>query len=59
MDTDTTLSPGETSDLQRLAGIMLPASDEYAVPPADDAIIFADILGSLGRDTADRADGLG
>jgi hypothetical protein len=45
-----TLSPTETRRLQRLAGIMIPASDEYAVPAADDALIFADILRSLGRD---------
>jgi hypothetical protein len=47
------LSPAETHDLQRLVGLMLPASDEYAVPAADDAVIFADILASLDRDLAD------
>ena len=29
---------------------MIPASTEFAVPGADDATIFADILHSLGRD---------
>ena len=29
---------------------MIPASEEFAVPGADDAAIFADIVGSLGRD---------
>jgi hypothetical protein len=51
--TDTDLSPAETRDLQRLAGLMIPASDEYAVPAAADPIIFADILNSLGRDLDD------
>lgn len=46
------LSPAEARDLQRIAGMMIPASDEYDVPSADDPTIFADILRSLGRDTA-------
>jgi hypothetical protein len=50
---DFILSPGETRDLERLAGMMIPASGEYAVPAADDPLIFADILRSLGRDVAD------
>jgi hypothetical protein len=29
---------------------MIPASAEYGVPGADDETIFADIIGSLGRD---------
>jgi hypothetical protein len=55
METSATLSltPTETRDLQRLAGMMIPASDEYAVPAADDTVIFADILASLSRDLAD------
>lgn len=40
----------EVRDLRRLAGIMLPASAEHAVPAADDEVIFADIIRSLGRD---------
>lgn len=31
---------------------MIPASEEFGVPGADDAAIFADIVGSLGRDHA-------
>jgi hypothetical protein len=31
--------------------MMIPASAEFAVPGADDAVIFADILGTMGRDT--------
>src|SRR5262249_6016773 len=34
----------------RLAGFMVPASAEYGVPGADDEMIFADIVRSLGRD---------
>ncbi|HEY1796123.1 MAG TPA: hypothetical protein VGG57_08385 [Stellaceae bacterium] len=48
-----TLSPAETRDLQRLLGIMIPASGEYGIPAANDPIIFADILASLGRDLAE------
>lgn len=49
---DATLSPGEIRDLQRIAGMMIPASEEYGVPGADDLDIFADIVRSLGRDAA-------
>jgi hypothetical protein len=51
--TDTTLSPPQTRDLQLLVGLMIPASDEYGIPAANDPIIFADILASLGRDLGD------
>ena len=44
------LSPEQRRDLRRLAGLMIPASDEFAVPGADDGAIFDDILRSLGRD---------
>jgi hypothetical protein len=44
------LTPTEWRDLRRLAGFMVPASDEYGVPGADDPTIFADIVRSLGRD---------
>ena len=51
--TAETLSPSETNDLRRIAGLMLPASAEYKVPAADDPVIFADIVKSLGRDFAE------
>jgi len=51
MDSDA-LTDNEIDDLRCVAGLMVPASDEYGVPGADDAIIFTDILGSLGRDVA-------
>ncbi len=55
--TPTTTEPGlsseEIRDLRCVAGMMVPASDEYHVPGADDDVIFADILASLGRDLGD------
>ena len=47
------LSEAETQALHRIAGIMIPASETYDLPGADDPAIFADIVQSLGRDTAD------
>ncbi len=47
---ETDLSPAQRQDLRALAGLMIPASKEFAVPGADDAAIFDDILRSLGRD---------
>jgi hypothetical protein len=44
------LTSAEFRDLRRLAGIMVPVSEEYGVPGADDEVIFADIVRSLGRD---------
>jgi hypothetical protein len=50
-DPETALSAAQSQDLRRIAGVMIPASEEFAVPGADDAAIFADIVRSLGRDT--------
>jgi hypothetical protein len=36
--------------LRILVGMMIPAGDEHGIPGADDAAIFADIVGTLGRD---------
>ena len=46
------LTPAESRDLRCVAGMMIPASAEFGVPGADDATIFADIIGTMGRDTA-------
>ncbi len=46
------LDPAEHRALQRVAAAMVPASAEFGVPAADDPLIFADIVRSLGRDTA-------
>jgi hypothetical protein len=40
----------ESRDLRCIAGMMIPASAEFGVPGADDAAIFADIAGTIGRD---------
>jgi hypothetical protein len=47
------LSAAEARILRRAAGIIIPASEAFGVPGADDPAIFADIVRSLGRDTAD------
>jgi hypothetical protein len=46
------LTPAQQNDLLTVAGMIVPASDEYKVPGADDAAIQADMLKTLGRDTA-------
>jgi hypothetical protein len=46
-----TLTQGQRNDLRTVAAMIIPASDEYKVPGADDAAIQADILATLGRDT--------
>jgi hypothetical protein len=49
---DQTLSDAEIADLRCLAGIIIPPSAKYGVPGADDDTIFADIVNSIGRDSA-------
>ena len=44
------LTETEISDLRCLAGMIVPASEKYGVPGADDDTIFADIVNSIGRD---------
>lgn len=51
MPIETTLSPAQQDDLRILSGIIIPASAEYRVPGADDPVIQADMLATLGRDT--------
>ena len=50
--TETGLTPAQRDDLRTIAGMMIPESAEYKVPGADDQRIQADILATLGRDTA-------
>lgn len=50
---NSTLSPAERRELACVAGMMIPPSDEFAVPGADDALIIDDICATLGRDAAD------
>jgi len=47
------LSPDQTETLRAFAATMIPPSTAYGVPGADDSLIFADIVKSLGRDEAD------
>jgi len=44
------LNDAEIADLRCLAGLIIPASAKYDVPGADDPVIFADIVNSIGRD---------
>ncbi len=51
MIVEKSLTAGQRDDLRVIAGMMIPSSDEYKVPGADDATIQGDILATLGRDT--------
>ena len=51
MPADNALTSAQRDDLRTVAGMIVPASAEYAVPGADDAAVQADILKTLGRDT--------
>ncbi|MDO8397966.1 MAG: hypothetical protein Q7T45_09100 [Bradyrhizobium sp.] len=42
----------QRDDLQTIAAMIVPASDEYKVPGADDPAIQADMLATLSRDAA-------
>jgi len=49
---EVVMTSAELRDRRRLVGLMVPESAEYAVPGADDDLIFADIARSLGRDAS-------
>ena len=51
MIAEKSLTAAQRDDLRVIAGMMIPSSDEYKVPGADDATIQGDILATLGRDT--------
>lgn len=46
------LTQAQRDDLRTVAAMIVPASEEYEVPGADDPAIQADMLKTLGRDTA-------
>src|SRR3954451_458831 len=46
------LTQSQRDDLRTIAALIVPASDEYKVPGADDPAIQADMIKTLGRDTA-------
>ena len=50
MSADSPLTPAHRDDLRAIAAIMIPASAEFDVPGADEPMIQADILATLGRD---------
>jgi hypothetical protein len=52
MSVETILTTVQLDDLRVIAAMIIPASTEYNVPGADDAIIQADMLATLGRDAA-------
>ncbi|WKA27191.1 hypothetical protein [Bradyrhizobium roseum] len=52
MSATNELTPAQRDDLRTVAAMIIPASDEYKVPGADDPAIQADMLATLGRDTA-------
>ena len=47
---DTGLSEAEIRGLTSVAGTMIPADAAFSVPGADDPVILADIVKSVGRD---------
>jgi hypothetical protein len=51
MIVEKSLTSAQRNDLRVIAGLMIPESDKYKVPGADDATIQGDILATLGRDT--------
>jgi len=51
MTNEAPLTQAQRDDLRALAGVIIPPSDEYRVPGADDEKIQADLLKTLGRDT--------
>jgi hypothetical protein len=52
MSATNELTSAQRDDLRTVAAMIVPASDEYKVPGADDAAIQADMLATLGRDAA-------
>ena len=52
------LTSAQRDDLRITAAMIVPASDEYKVPGAGDPAIQADMLATLGRDTAQVAQAL-
>jgi hypothetical protein len=47
---EKSLNSAQRDDLRVISGMMIPESDAYKVPGADDAAIQGDILATLGRD---------
>src|SRR3977135_2568368 len=45
------LTSAQQDDLRTVAGMIIPPSDEYKVPGADETAIQADIIATVGRET--------
>ena len=58
MSEHSPLTPSQRDDLRIIAGIIIPASVEFDVPGADDPVIQADIVATLGRDADQVRQGL-
>jgi hypothetical protein len=52
MSEHKTLTQAQRDDLRTIAAMIIPANSEYNVPGADDVAIQADIIATLGRDSA-------
>lgn len=52
MSADSSLTPAQIDNLRVIAGLIIPASEAFDVPAADDPAIQADMLATLGRDAA-------
>jgi hypothetical protein len=50
MSADDPLTPAQCAELRSIAAVMIPASEEFDVPGADDPAIQADMVATLGRD---------
>jgi hypothetical protein len=51
MSASNELTAAQRNDLRTVAAMIVPVSDEYRVPGADDPAIQADMLATMGRDT--------
>ena len=58
MSASPELTRAQRNDLRTIAAMIVPASDEYKVPGADDPAIQGDMLATLGRDAAPVAQAL-
>jgi hypothetical protein len=52
MTADSPLTPTQRDDLRAIAAVMIPASAQFDVPGADDPLIQADVVATLGRDAS-------
>jgi hypothetical protein len=59
MSDDGPLTPAQRDDLRVIAGMIVPTSVEFDIPGADDPAIQANMLRTLGRDTAAVCEALG